>query len=68
MQLQEIRQLTVGIERRSERHALGLFTREAMEGAFVGARLSVEQRRGSPRHCGVYIGRATVPQRLRTFH
>jgi SAM-dependent methyltransferase len=49
-----------GIERRSERHTLGLFTRDEMESAFRGAGLSVEWRDAALRKRGAYIGRSTV--------
>ena len=45
-----------GIERLSERHALGLFTREQMEMAFSAAGLSVEWRDAGLRRRGAYIG------------
>ena len=46
-----------GIERRSERHHLGLFTQEEMEEAFEAAGLSVTLTRGEPRKRGLYVGR-----------
>lgn len=45
-----------GIERRSERHELGLFTQAEMEGAFAGAGLAVEREPASLRTRGLYVG------------
>lgn len=45
-----------GFERRSERHALGLFTREQMEAAFRSAGLSVQWRDAGLRRRGAYVG------------
>lgn len=45
-----------GIERRSERHSLGLFTREQMEAAFRAAGLSVDWRDAGLRRRGAYVG------------
>lgn len=47
---------STGIERRSESHRLGLFTREDMEGAFRAAGLSVEWRDAGLRRRGAYLG------------
>jgi SAM-dependent methyltransferase len=47
-----------GIERRSERHTLGLFTREQMESAFRAAGLSVEWQEAALRRRGAYVGRS----------
>lgn len=47
-----------GIERRSERHELGLFTKTEMESAFRSAGLSVEWRDAPLRRRGVYVGRS----------
>lgn len=49
-----------GIERRSERHDLGLFTREQMEAAFRAAGLSVQWRDAALRRRGAYVGRLPV--------
>jgi SAM-dependent methyltransferase len=46
-----------GLERRSEVHTLGLFTRADIEGAFNAAGLSVEWREAALRRRGAYIGR-----------
>jgi SAM-dependent methyltransferase len=46
-----------GIERRSEVHELGLFTRAEMETAFHDAGLTVEWRDAALRRRGVYVGR-----------
>ncbi len=48
--------LPTGIQRRSERHHLGLFTQEQMESAFRAARLEVERRGDVLRKRGVYVG------------
>jgi hypothetical protein len=45
-----------GIERRRERHEMGLFTRTQMESAFRGAGLSVEWRDAALRRRGAYVG------------
>jgi 2-polyprenyl-3-methyl-5-hydroxy-6-metoxy-1,4-benzoquinol methylase len=45
-----------GIERFSERHELGLFTQDQIEGAFRAAGLTVERRCGVLRRRGVYLG------------
>ncbi|MEQ9570022.1 MAG: class I SAM-dependent methyltransferase [Longimicrobiales bacterium] len=45
-----------GIERRSERHELGLFTQAEMEEAFERAGLAVERRPDSLRTRGLYVG------------
>jgi SAM-dependent methyltransferase len=50
-----------GIERRSERHTLGLFTRDQMEGAFRAASLSVEWRDADLRRRGAYVGQRASP-------
>ena len=47
---------STGIERRSERHELGLFTQEQIEASFRAANLAVERRRGVLRKRGLYIG------------
>ena len=46
-----------GIERRSEVHELGLFTRHQMEAAFAAAGLSVERKPKVLRTRGLYLGR-----------
>lgn len=46
-----------GIERRSEVHELGLFTRVEMEAAFHNAGLLVEWREAALRRRGTYVGR-----------
>jgi SAM-dependent methyltransferase len=48
-----------GIERRSERHELGLFTEAQMEAAFGKAGLSVERQPGMLQLRGLYLGRQT---------
>ncbi|MEP7002091.1 MAG: class I SAM-dependent methyltransferase [bacterium] len=50
----------LGIERRSERHSLGLFTREQMEAAFHGAGLTVQWREAALRRRGAYVGRLAI--------
>jgi SAM-dependent methyltransferase len=45
-----------GIERRTESHSLGLFTRDQMEGAFHAAGLSVDWREAGLRRRGAYVG------------
>lgn len=45
-----------GIERLSEVHELGIFTREQMEGAFTAAGLDAELLEGSLRKRGLYVG------------
>lgn len=45
-----------GLERRSERHSLGLFTRSQMEAAFRAAGLSVAWRDAGLRRRGAYVG------------
>jgi SAM-dependent methyltransferase len=48
---------TAGIERRSERHSLGLFTREQTETAFHAAGLDVQWTDAALRRRGAYVGR-----------
>lgn len=50
-----------GLERRSEVHALGLFTQAQMEAAFVAAGLDVKRMPEALRMRGLYIGRAARP-------
>ena len=47
---------STGLERRSEVHELGLFTRAEMEAAFRSAGLSVEWRDAALRRRGAYVG------------
>ena len=50
-----------GLERLSEEHELGLFTREEMESAFTVAGLGVRHESDGIKKRGLYVGRAPLP-------
>lgn len=52
-----------GLERRSEVHELGLFTRARMEAAFHGAGLAVERKPEALGTRGLYVGKAASTHR-----
>jgi hypothetical protein len=50
-----------GVEHRTERHELGLYTREEMLAAFAAAGLDAHYEEQGITHRGLYVVRAPVP-------